>query len=87
MYVVKESRDMPSFYRLIYDFQFQKWFLCIKTLNILKQIACENKLINYCNLQRLLIVKTSKALMRAPPSVPDVLNYAISYVRLVYVVI
>ena len=27
MYVVKESRDMPSFYRFIYDFQFQKWFV------------------------------------------------------------
>ena len=27
MYVVKESRDMTSFYRFIYDFQFQKWFV------------------------------------------------------------
>ena len=27
MYVVKESRDMASFDRFIYDFQFQKWFV------------------------------------------------------------
>ena len=26
MYIVKESRDMTSFYRFIYDFQYQKWF-------------------------------------------------------------
>ena len=57
MYVVKESRDMTSFYRFIYYFQFLKWFVVNKILNILKQIACENKLINCRNLKRLLIVK------------------------------
>ena len=57
MYVVKESRDMSSFYRFIYDFQFQNDLLFIKILNILKQIACENKLINYRNLKRLFTVK------------------------------
>ena len=31
--------------------------LFIKILNIFKQIACENKLINYHNLKRLLTVK------------------------------
>ena len=41
-------------------FNFKNDLLCIKILNILKQIACENKLINnYRNLKRLLIVKTS----------------------------
>ena len=29
----------------------------MKLLNILKQIACENELINFRNLERLLIVK------------------------------
>ena len=57
MYVVKESRDMTSFYRFIYDFQFQKWLLFINMLNRLEKIACENKLINCRNLKRLLIVK------------------------------
>ena len=57
MYIVKESRDMTSFYRFIYDFQFKNDLLFIKILNILKQIACENKLIYYRNLKRLLIVK------------------------------
>ena len=40
-------------------FNFKNDLLCIKILNILKQIACKNKLINYRNLKRLLIVKTS----------------------------
>ena len=58
MYVVKESRDMTSFHRFIYDFQFQKNdLLLIKILNILEQVACKNKLINNHNLIRLLIVK------------------------------
>ena len=57
MYVVKESRDMTSFTVLFMIFNFKSDLLCIKILNILKQIACENKLINYCNLKRLLIVK------------------------------
>ena len=88
MYVVKESRDMTSFYRFIYDFQFQKWFVVYQIVNILKQIACENKLINYRNLKKACdSQKPLKAVTRAPPSVPDVLNYAISYVRLIYVVL
>ena len=53
MNVVKESHDMASFYRCIYDVQFQNDLLFIKILNILKRIACENKLINYRNLKRL----------------------------------
>ena len=57
MYVVNDSRDMTSFYRFMYDFQFQGDLLFIKILNILKQIVCENKFINYRNLKRLLIVK------------------------------
>ena len=40
-------------------FNFKNDLLCIKSLNILKQIACKNKLINYRNLKRFLIVKTS----------------------------
>ena len=40
-------------------FNLKNDLLCIKILNILKQIACENKLINYRNLNRLFIVKTS----------------------------
>ena len=59
MYVVKESRDMTSFYVLFMIFNFKNDLLCFKILNILKQIACENKLINYRNFKRLLIVKTS----------------------------
>ena len=38
-------------------FNFENDLLFIKILNILKQIACENKLINYRNLKRRLIVK------------------------------
>ena len=38
-------------------FNFKDDLLFIKILNILKQITCENKLINYRNLKRLLIVK------------------------------
>ena len=57
MNVVKESRDMTSFYRLFMIFNFRNDLLFFKILNILKQIACENKLINYRNLKRLLIVK------------------------------
>ena len=57
MCVVKESRDMTSFYRFIYDFQFKNDLLLIKILNILKQIACENNLVNFRYLKRLLIVK------------------------------
>ena len=39
-------------------FNLKNDLLFIKILNIiLKQIACENKLINYRNLKRLLIVK------------------------------
>ena len=59
MYVVKESRDMTSFYRfnLFMIFSFKNDLLFIKILNIPKQIACDNKLINYRNLKRRLIVK------------------------------
>ena len=56
-------------------------------LNKLKQIARESKLINYSDLKRQNSQKLLKAVTRVPPSVPDVLNYAISYVRLVYVVL
>ena len=60
----------------------------IKMLNILKEIARENKLINYRNIKRPLIVKNFlKVVTRAPSSVPNVINYAISYVRLIYVVL
>ena len=38
-------------------FNFKNDLLYIKILNILKQIVCENKIINYRNLNRLLIVK------------------------------
>ena len=41
-------------------FYFKNDLLFIKILNILKQIACENKLIIYRNLKRLLIVKNLK---------------------------
>ena len=57
MYVVKESPDMTAFNRFIHDFQYKNDLLFIKILNIFKQVACENKLINYRNLKRLLIVK------------------------------
>ena len=40
---------------MIFNFKIDSLF--IKILNILKQIACENKLINYHNLKRFLIVK------------------------------
>ena len=38
-------------------FNFKNDILFMKLLNILKQIACENELINFRNLKRLLIVK------------------------------
>ena len=58
MNVVKESRDMASFYPVLFMiFNFKNDVLCFKILNILKQITCENKLINYRNFKRLLIVK------------------------------
>ena len=41
MYVVKERRNMTSFYSFIYDFQFQKWVEWFNILNILKTIACK----------------------------------------------
>ena len=47
-------------------FNFKNDLLCIKILKIPKQIACENKLINYRNLKRLLIVKTSKSSNACP---------------------
>ena len=66
-------------------FNFKDDLLLIKILNILKQIACEKKSINYRKLKRLLIVKIFlKAVTRAPHSAPDVLDYEISYVRLMY---
>ena len=48
-----------SFTVLFMIFNFKNDLLCIKILNILKQIACENKLINHRNFKRLLIFKTS----------------------------
>ena len=69
-------------------FIFKNDLLFIKILNILKQIAWKNKLINYRNFKKVLdSQKLLKAVTRAPPSVPDVLNYAISYVQLIYVVL
>ena len=69
-------------------FNFKNDLFCIKILNTLKQIACENNLINYRNLKKAFdSQKLLKAVTRAPPSVPDVLYYAISYIRLVYVVL
>ena len=56
MYVDNESRDMTSFYRFLI-FNFKNDLLLINILNILKQIACENKFINSRNLKRFLIVK------------------------------
>ena len=38
-------------------FNFKNDLLCFKILNILKQIACENKFINYRNFKRPLMVK------------------------------
>ena len=38
-------------------FDFKNDLLFIKIFNIIKQIACENKLINYYNIKRFLIVK------------------------------
>ena len=38
-------------------FNFKNDLLCFKILNTPKQIACENKLINYRNFKRLLLVK------------------------------
>ena len=46
-----------SFTVLFIFFNFKCNLLFIKIVNILEQIACENKLINYCNLKKLLIVK------------------------------
>ena len=67
---------------------FKNDLLFIKISNILTQIACENKLINVRNLKKALDSQILlKAVTRAPPSVPDVLNNAISYVRLIYVVL
>ena len=47
-------------------FNFKNDFLFIKILNILQQIACENKLSNYHNLERLLIVKNFLKQQRVP---------------------
>ena len=67
-------------------FNFINDLLFIKILNILKQIACENKLINCRNLKKAFdSQKLLKAVTRAPPLVLDVLNHAISYVQLIYV--
>ena len=70
-------------------FNFKNDLLFIKILNIRKQIACDNKLIKYRNLKTKALdsQKLLKAVTRAPPSVPDVLNYAISDVRLIYEVL
>ena len=69
-------------------FNFKDDLLFIQILNILKQISCENKFINYLNLRRLFYSQTLlKAESRAPPSVPDVIDCAIFYVRLIYVVL
>ena len=59
---------------------FKDDLLFIKILNILEQIACENKLINYRNLKKTFdSQKRLKAVTRAPPSVPDVLNTVTQY--------
>ena len=68
-------------------FNFKNDLLFIKMLNILKQIACENKYINFCNLKAFDSQTLLKAVTRAPPSEPDVLNYTISFERMVYVVL
>ena len=69
-------------------FNFKNDLLLIKILKILKKIACENKFINFRYLKNAFdSEKRIKAVTRAPPSVPGVLNYAISYVRLIYVVL
>ena len=59
-------------------FNFKNDLLFIKILNTLKQIACKYKLINYRNLKKVFdSQKRLKAVTRAPPSVPDILNYTI----------
>ena len=47
-------------------FNFKDDLLFTKILNILKQIACENELITYRNLKRLLTVKHFLQLYRVP---------------------
>ena len=68
-------------------FSFKDDMLFIKIFNILKQIACENEFITNRNFKKALDSHTHlTAVTRAPPSVPDFVNYAISYVWLMYVV-
>ena len=69
-------------------FNFKNDLLFITILNTLKQVDCKNKLINYRNLEKSFdSQKRLKAVTSAPPSVPYILNYAISYERLIYVVL
>ena len=69
---------------MIFNFKDDLFF--IKILNILKQIAWENEFINFRNLKKAFDSQTLlTAVTRAPTSVSDLVNYAISYVRLMYV--
>ena len=69
-------------------FLFKDGLLFIKIMNILKQIACKTNLLIIVLKKRLLTAATLlTAVTRAPPSVPDVVNCAICYMRLMYVVL
>ena len=67
---------------------FKDGLLFIKILNILKQIGCGTNLLIIVILKNAFDSQTLlTAVTRAPPSVSDIVNYAIAYVRLMYVVI
>ena len=67
---------------------FKDGLLFIKIVNKLKHIACQMNLLIIVPYKKVFDSPTLlTTVMRVPPSVPDAVNCAISYMRLMYVVL